>query len=51
MTFVKIEGRYMTIREISEKYNVPLNLIRARIARGIRDINELTQPKYEMTRK
>lgn len=51
MTFIKIDGRYLTIREIAEKYEMPRNLIATRIARGIRDIKELTQPKYEMLRK
>lgn len=51
MTYIKIEGKYMTLKEIAEKYDMPIKLIQFRASKGITDINELTQPKYEMLRK
>jgi len=51
MTYIKIENRYMTIREIAEKYDMPRDLIAYRIGKGIRELDKLIQPKYEMLRK
>lgn len=51
MINIKIEGKYMTLKEIAEKYNVPRKLIANRFARGVRELNELIQPKYDMLRK
>lgn len=51
MIYLKIEGKYMTIKEIAEKYNMPLGLISYRVRKGVRDVNELIQPKHGMLRK
>jgi hypothetical protein len=48
---MKIDNRYLTLKEIAAKYNISLQLLRGRYQRGIREIEELIQPKYEATRK
>ena len=44
------KGKLNTLKEIALKYNVPLCLIKGRYDRGIREIEKLIQPKYEMVR-
>ncbi len=51
MVYVKIKGRYKTLKEIAEEYNVEKSLVAARYCRGIRELKELIQPKHEMLRK
>lgn len=51
MIWIKINGKYKTIKEISTDTNISPKLIYARYKKGITDIKELTQPKYEMVRK
>ena len=51
MIFIKINNQYKTVKDIAIKYNVPSKLIYARYMRGIREIEKLVQPKYEMVRK
>lgn len=51
MVYIKVDNQYKTLKEISEEYDCPLRLVAARFYRGIREINELTQPKYDMLRK
>ena len=51
MLHLKVNGRLMTINEIAKKFDVPRTLIASRYQRGIRELDKLIQPKYEMTRK
>lgn len=52
MVYIKDEkGRLKTIKELAREYELPYTLIQSRYFRGIRNINELVQPKYEMVRK
>lgn len=47
MIYIKDErGRYRTLKEIAEKYNVPLDLVKGRANHGVRDLEKLIQPKW-----
>ena len=51
MIWIKVDGKYKTVKEISMDSKISPRLIYARYKKGIKDIKELTQPKYEMMRK
>lgn len=44
MVYIDDNGRLKTLKELAEKYDVPLELIRGRWNRGMREIEELIQP-------
>ena len=45
------KGRLLSLNDVANIYKVPLKLIQGRYNRGIREIKDLTQDKYEMLRK
>jgi len=48
MIYIKDEkGRMLTLKEISQKYNVPLSLVQGRYNCGNKDLAELIKPKWE----
>jgi len=51
MVYLKIDGRYKTLKEISQMYNISLDLIRGRYLQGVRDIEKLTAPKWDKWNK
>lgn len=51
MIFIEDKGRMRSLKEIAKKYNVPTRLVRSRYNRGIREIEKLTEKKYEMLKK
>lgn len=52
MIYIRNEiGKLQSMKDLAQRYNLPLSLIQGRYNRGIRDIKELTQPKYEMLKK
>jgi uncharacterized protein (DUF111 family) len=51
MIYIKVKGKYKTVKDIAAEYNVSPRLIYARYMRGIKEIEKLVQPKYESVRK
>lgn len=51
MVYIKINGRYKTLKEIAIEYDVPLDLIKGRWSNGVRDIEKLIAPKWDKWRK
>lgn len=48
MLYIKdTNGRYKTLKELAEKYDLPVKLIRGRHMRGLRTVEELTQPQHQ----
>ena len=51
MIFIKVKGKYKTVKDIAAEYNISSKLIYARYSRGIKEIEKLIEPKYESVRK
>jgi hypothetical protein len=51
MVYIKVNGRYKTLKEISQETQVSLKLIQGRYQQGIRDLASLTEPKWESLKK
>lgn len=51
MIHVEVDGRLFTFKQLAEKYGLPKNLIASRYQRGLRELEKLVQPKYDILRK
>ena len=51
MIYIKIDGRYKTVKEIAAESDISPRLVYARYMKGIKDIKKLTEPKYESVKK
>lgn len=51
MIYLKINNKYLTLKEIAIEYNVNIELLRGRYRAGIRDLNELIAPKHNKWNK
>jgi hypothetical protein len=46
MIYVKVDGRYKTLKEIAIENNLPVKLVMGRHQSGKRDLAELIKPKW-----
>jgi hypothetical protein len=51
VVYVKEKGKLKTIKEIALEYKLPISLVYSRYNRGIRDLETLITPKYELNKE
>lgn len=48
---IEIDGEFLTYKEIGEKYDININTLRARFAKGMRDLELISKVREEMKRR